>query len=74
MSTTEEQKNKKTVVPKNDERCLHITEKGERCKIKKESESQHCHIHSAVPGKVLTKNLPEVPKGDVKPKKNNKKK
>jgi hypothetical protein len=50
---SEEIKVKKSL--KNEERCMHITEKGERCKNKKETESEHCHIHSVNPKKVLTK-------------------
>lgn len=48
-------KTKKFTIPKNTERCFHITEKGERCKNKKESEdSEHCHIHAINPKKVLS--------------------
>lgn len=69
----EDQKPKKTL-PKNNERCMHITEKGERCKNKKESDgSEHCHIHSGNPKKVLTKKTsPPKETLEAKPKKSTK--
>ena len=67
--------NKKTTVVKNSERCMHITEKGERCKNKKmNGELEHCGIHSINPKKVLTKKSPEGSKTDApKVKKDSKK-
>ena len=50
-----ETKPKVKTILKTEERCIHITEKGERCKLKKNNDD-FCHIHGKKPDekKVLT--------------------
>lgn len=46
-----EAKAKKSTIPKGIDRCIHFTSKEERCKLKKVSSGEYCHIHTEKPKK-----------------------